>query len=255
VQEDDFDEEPPEEPTSKLGDIYQLGNHRLMCGDSTKAEHVAKLMDGQKAELLLTDPPYGISVVANNSVGGSKPFGDNKTGIVIKANDYAPIIGDETTETAKNAYYECKNVTKSQIIFGGNYFTDFLSPSKCWIVWDKQNTGNFADVELAWTSFDKGAKLYSFLWNGLVRGGDRKSEGIKRVHPTQKPVGLMGDILNDFTQENDNVLDVFGGSGSTLIACEQLGRKCYMMEMSPKYVDVIIKRWEEYTGKKAVKIA
>ena len=141
--------------------------------------------------------------------------------------------------------------TKKQIIFGGNYFTDFLPPSRCWIVWDKQNTGNFADAELAWTSFDKGVKLYHFLWNGLCREGSREVEGKTRVHPTQKPVGMLADILKDFSEENDSVLDCFGGSGSTLIACEQLNRKCYMCELDPKYVDVIIQRWENFTGQKA----
>lgn len=139
---------------------------------------------------------------------------------VVPARVYRQIIGDETTETARKSYEAAKGFTKNQIIFGGNYFTDFLSPSRCWVVWDKENTGNFADAELAWTSFDKGVKLYHFMWNGLAREGSRDVEGITRVHPTQKPVGLMGYILTDFTEEGDAVLDLFGGSGSTLIACE-----------------------------------
>ena len=171
---------------------------------------------------------------------------------VVPAKTYNAIIGDETTETAKKSYEVTKEYSENQIIFGGNYFTDFLRPSRCWVVWDKQNTGNFADAELAWTSFDKGVKLYHFLWNGLCRAGSREAEGITRVHPTQKPVGLMGDIIKDFTQESDAVLDCFGGSGSTMIACEQLNRTCYMMELDPHYVDVIIKRWEDFTGEKAV---
>ena len=92
------------------------------------------------------------------------------------------------------------------------------------------------------------------MWNGLAREGSRDAEGITRVHPTQKPVGLMGYILTDFTEEGDGVLDLFGGSGSTLIACEQLNRKCYMMELDPHYCDVIIERWEQFTGEKAVKL-
>jgi DNA modification methylase len=126
--------------------------------------------------------------------------------------------------------------------------------SRCWLIWDKQNTGNFADAELAWTSFDKSVKLYHFMWNGLVREGDRKAEGERRIHPTQKPVGLIAHILNDFTKEKNAILDCFGGSGSTLIACEQLNRKCFMMELEPKYIDVIIARWEKFTGRKAEKI-
>ena len=249
VVEDDFDEEPPAEPKAKYGDLYQLGRHKLLCGDSTKIEDVQCLLGGDKADLLLTDPPYGIDVV-----GGGKPFGKVGGGNIVKANTYETIIGDDTTETAKLNYEICKNLTQNQIVFGGNYFTDFLHPSRCWIVWDKQNTGNFADAELAWTSFEKSVKMYHFMWNGLMRAGDRKAEGQRRMHPTQKPVGLMADIIKDFIQDGNAVLDCFGGSGSTLIACEQLEKTCYMMELSPNYVDVIINRWEQFTGQKAVKL-
>lgn len=254
IVEDDFDIEPPEEPKAKLGDIYQLGNHRLMCGDSTKLEDVEKLTNGNKADMVFTDPPYGIDVVQGKKVGGDKPFGKVGGRNIVKSNTYSRIIGDETTDTARKNYEIVKELSDNQIIFGGNYFTDFLKPSKCWCVWDKQNTGNFADVELAWTSFDKGAKIYHYLWNGLVREGSRDLELSKRVHPTQKPVGMIINILKDFTKENNSIIDCFGGSGSTLIACEQSNRNCYMMELDPKYVDVIIKRWEEFTGKEAIKL-
>lgn len=167
---------------------------------------------------------------------------------------YLPVKGDESTDTARKYYEATKDITEHQIIFGGNYFTDFLLPSRCWVVWDKNNTGNFADAELAWTDFDKGVKLYRFTWNGLQREGKRSVEGVHRVHPTQKPVGMLQNILNDFTSEGDSVLDCFGGSGSTLIACEQTKRKCFMIEYEAGYVDIIIDRWEKLTGKKAVKL-
>lgn len=239
--EDEYEVTVPEEPRAKLGDIYQLGEHRLMCGDSTSITDVEKLMDGQRAVLFLSDPPYGIDIVQNNSVGGRK---------IAKTNKYMSIKGDETTETAQINYDIVSRITDNQIIFGGNYFTDFLEPKACWIVWDKENTGNFADVELAWTSFDKGAKSYRWLWNGMCRKGEKKCRRENKGSP--KPVGLMGDILKDFSKENDAILDCFGGSGSTLIACEQLGRICFMMEYEPHYVDVIIDRWETFTGEKAV---
>jgi len=246
------DEVPEEVKTrAKLGDLWKLGGHRLICGDSTDITVIDRLMDGVKAKLLLTDPPYGIDVVKGNKVGGDKAFGKVGGGNIVKSKTYSAIIGDDTTDTARANYDVALTCTKKQIIFGGNYFTDFLPPSRCWIVWDKQNTGNFADAELAWTSFDKGVKLYHFLWNGLCREGSREVEGKTRVHPTQKPVGMLADILKDFSEENDSVLDCFGGSGSTLIACEQLNRKCYMCELDPKYVDVIIQRWENFTGQKA----
>ena len=170
---------------------------------------------------------------------------------MCRDNVYAPVIGDDTTDTARANYEACRARTDNQIIFGGNYFTDFLTPSRCWIVWDKQVAGSFADGELAWTSFDKNLKIYSFMWSGMRREGSREVEGVKRVHPTQKPVGMLSKILTDFTKETDTVLDCFGGSGSTLIACEQTGRQCFMCELDPHYCDVIIARWEKLTGKKA----
>ena len=257
VIEDDFDESVvPDEPRTKLGDIWQLGDHRLICGDSTDSNAVERLLGGCKVELMLTDPPYGIDVVKVSKVGGDGAlhFGKVRGEIWVESKTYSSIIGDDTTDTARESYGIALIYAENQIIFGGNYFTDFLPPSRCWIVWDKQNTGNFADAELAWTSFDKGVKLYHFMWNGLAREGNRKAEGVTRVHPTQKPVGLMGYILGDFSNENDKILDLFGGSGSTLIACEQLNRKCFMCELDPHYCDVIINRWETFTGREAVLI-
>ena len=158
---------------------------------------------------------------------------------------------DDTTDVARDSYaVACSIGIKNMVIWGGNYFTDFLPQSMCWVIWDKENTGNFADVEMAWTSYDKAARLYKWLWNGMSRAGDRKTEGLKRVHPTQKPVGLFVDIFKDF--EAETVLDQFSGSGSTLIACEKTGRTFYGCELSPHYVDVICKRFTDYTGIAAV---
>ena len=256
ITEDEFDAEPPEEPKAKRGDIYRLGRHKLMCGDSTAITDVEALIDGERIQLSLTDPPYGISVVKGNRVGGSGVLHFDKVGgkKTVNASTYMAIKGDGTRETAEASYGILQSLTDNQIIFGGNYFTDFLPPSRCWVVWDKENTGNFADAELAWTSFDKCVRLYHFMWNGCTREGSRAVEGVHRVHPTQKPVGMLASILRDFSEAGDNILDCFGGSGSTLIACEQTGRNCFMMEYEPHYVDVIIDRWEQLTGEKAVLI-
>lgn len=244
------DNEPPK---AKVGDIYQLGRHRLMCGDSTSVADVEKLINGAHINLALTDPPYGVDIVKGKSVGGGgvTHFGKVGGGKFVNTTEYMPIKGDDSTDTAKQNYSILKDHTDNQIIFGGNYFTDFLPPKACWCIWDKEINGNFADVEMAWTSYDRGAKLYHFLWNGMAREGDRKTELKKRVHPTQKPVGLLADILEDFSNSGENVIDCFGGSGSTLIACEKTDRNCFMLEYEPHYVDVIIKRWEDFTGEKA----
>lgn len=255
AEQEVVEDEVPEEVETrcKRGDIWKLGTHRLMCGDSTSIDDVNKLMDGAKADMVFTDPPYGIDIVKNNSVGGGGATHFGKVGgeNIVQASTYMAIKGDDTTDTARLNYQIIKDISDNQIIFGGNYFTDFLPPKACWCVWDKENTGNFADVEMAWTSFDKAAKLYKWLWNGLCRKGERSIEGKSRVHPTQKPVGLVAEILKDFTSEKQIVLDCFGGSGSTLVACEQINRTCFMIEYEPYYCDVIIQRWENLTGKKA----
>ena len=245
------DEVPEESETRcKLGDIWQLGDHRLICGDSTDPAVIDRLMDGVKAKLLLTDPPYGVKAVESSGHNDGKKAGKQ----MCRDNVYMPVIGDDTTDTARANYGVALTCTENQIIFGGNYFTDFLPPSRCWIVWDKKVAGSFADGELAWTSFDRNLKIYEFMWSGMRRQGDRSVEGKTRVHPTQKPVGMLADILKDFSEENDSILDCFGGSGSTLIACEQLNRKCFMCELDPHYCDVIIQRWENLTGGKGVRI-
>lgn len=232
----------PEEPKAKMGDIYQLGNHRLMCGDSTSKDDVNKLLDGARIDMVLTDPPYGISIVNNKGKVGAENLAKNRT--------YLEVKGDDTTDTAEKSYQIMKDVSKNQIIFGGNYFVNFLPFSPSWLIWDKRvnmTSNNFADGEMAWCSFNTPVRIYKQLWNGMIREGEHDD----RVHPTQKPVRMLGEILKDFTEQENTILDLFGGSGSTLMACEQLNRQCYMMEYEPHYIDVIIKRWEKFTGKKA----
>lgn len=133
-----------------------------------------------------------------------------------------------------------------KIIWGGQYFAHFLPISGAWIFWDKK-TGNtdFSDGELAWVSKGKRVRKYEHLWNGVCRAGKKDLNLIHRVHPTQKPVELHMRILEDFSRPRDVVLDCFGGSGTTLIACNEVGRRCLMMELSPEYCEIIKKRYEE----------
>lgn len=237
----------PEDPKAKLGDIYQLGNHRLMCGDSTSVDDISKLLNGNKINMVYTDAPYGISIVNDKThkVGA---------GNLAKNKEYLEVKGDDTTDTAKDFYNNCVNIgIDNFILWGGNYFTDFLPFSPSWLIWDKRvdmNSNNFADGEMAWCSFKTPVRIYHQLWNGMIREGEHED----RVHPTQKPVRMQTEILKDFTNENDNILDGFGGSGSTLMACEQTNRNCFMIEYEPSYVDVIIQRWENFTGEKAIKL-
>jgi DNA modification methylase len=254
IVEDGFDAEAEAEqiiqPVTQPGDVWLLGKHRIMCGDSTKKADVERLMGTGTIGLLLTDPPYGINIVGNiDKITGKGQIGSG-------GKKYSPVIGDATTETARKIYQLSQELgIKKVMLWGGNYFTDFLPPSPCWIIWDKrvdQSSNNFADCEMAWTSFTSPARIYRQVWNGYTREGKRDIEGARRVHPTQKPVGLFAFSISNYSEPEEITLDLFLGSGPALIAAEQLGRICYGMEMDPVYCDVVCKRWADFTGKKPI---
>jgi DNA modification methylase len=249
------EDEPPAvddvEPIAKLGDLWQLGRHRLLCGDCTIKENVELLLDNQKINLLVTDPPYGINVVKNKKIGGRGAFGGKKNyngSNNIKANNYPEVLGDNDTVSAKNMYDLCILFEiENKIIWGGNYFTDFLPVSRGWLAWDKIDgvegtTKNFSDIELAWTTFNKPARIFRHRWQGLLKASEHTE---KRVHPTQKPIALIAECLK-YYEAGEKILDPFLGSGSTLIACEQTDRICYGCELEPAYVSVTILRWIKF---------
>jgi len=258
VAEDDY--EPPVEIETDIqrGDLFRLGRHRLLCGDSTSAEDVGRLMGGKKADLLLTDPPYGINIVNTGRVGIDAPAGFGKVGTrgMVKARTYHNIEGDDHPFDPR-PFLDLAPVV---MLFGGNNFASRLPDSPAWLVWDKKaekgaDHNNFSDVELVWTNLkQKSCPIYRHLWSGLLREGDRNVELKDRIHPTQKPVGLIAAILSDHSNPGALCLDPFLGSGTTLVACEQLGRTCYGMEISPQYCQVIIDRWEKLTRQKAEKV-
>lgn len=248
------------EPITKLGDIWQLGRHRLMCGDSTNKATVEKLMDGKKADMILSDPPYGMCLDTDFSgaVGSLGSLG-RKGG--TRGNKYDKVIGDnedfkpELISTFFDNFGYCKEV----FLFGADYFAELL-PNKndgSWLVWDKRKE-NQADAigsefELIWSKNKHKRRMLRHDWFGFLSSQNSK-DAQHRVHPTQKPVTLLVDIIDQWGKDCNVIVDLYGGSGSTLIACEQLNRTCYMMELDPKYCDVIIKRWENFTGNKAKKI-
>ena len=178
-----------------------------------------------------------------------------RTSINLSYLPHPVMIGDDSSDTARKNYHIVKTLTDRLIIWGGQYFTDFLPVSGGWLFWNKR-TGNsdFSDGELAWRSWGRRVKYYEQLWNGVVMGGSYPLNGRvnakgtrARLHPTQKPVELHMNILEDFSQPEDVILDCFGGSGTTLIAAEMTGRRCLMMEISPDYCDVIIDRYTALT--------
>lgn len=247
INDDEIPEPENQETDIQLGDVFSLGDHRLVCGDSTDPCAVDLLMMGEKADMVFTDPPYGINAVSKDGkVGGGTAHAPAKT--------YRQILGDENTNVARDFYSLISSLEISKIIiWGGNYFTDFLPPKPCWIVWDKERPEGltFADGEIAWTNFTSPLKFIRHRWDGYHRASERDQP---RVHPTQKPSALAEWCFNEYGNVEDKILDLFGGSGSTLIACEKTNRKCFMMEIDPYYCQVIINRWEAFTGQKAEKL-
>jgi DNA modification methylase len=230
----------PEEPKTKLGDIYQLGNHRLMCGDSTSIDAVEKLMDGQKADMVFTDPPYNIDYQ------GVKDKREKIKNDKMPDNEFVDfltesLMGCETMYICCSWHYA--HLFREAMI-------RIARQPKAMIVWDKVNPAQH---------LDKYFKQHEIIFYYGDYGGQKTLRGdvwtLKRqrntVHPTMKPVELIEIALQDNAGKKV-VYDGFGGSGSTMIACEKLGRQARLMELDPKYCDVIVKRWEDFTGKKAV---
>lgn len=248
VIEDEAPEiEEESEPIAKLGDIWQLGRHRLMCGDSTDKATVEMLMDGNKADMVFTDPPYGYEYQSNMRTK-SKKFD------VLKNDDKILDFMPAVKGFARGFVFICttwKVLDRWLPLFAKYYDLTNM------IVWDKGG-GGIGDLE---HTFSTDYEIILCANNSAKITGKRigsvwhipKDNANDYVHATQKPVKLSATAIENTTNVEDVVLDVFGGSGSTLIACEQLDRTCYMMELDPKYVDVIIKRWEAFTGEKAVK--
>jgi DNA modification methylase len=217
----------PINPVTRVGDIWILGQHRLMCGNSTVLHDVERLMDGTNPDCIHTDPPYGMNAVSKSSV--------------LKKNYKHDIMGDDTPDVAKDAFRLIYGMwpDAKQIWWGANYYCSVLPDSECWLVWDKDNgQSDQTDCELAWANF-----------RSVVRQFTLASEKKNRVHPTQKPVALMEWILRRFKLSVRTIADFFGGSGSTLIAAEKHGVQAFIMEFDPKFCDVIVKRWQDFTGK------
>ena len=188
----------------------------------------------KSVDLVLTDPPYGIG----------EANGKNRTrGLLATPKDYGKSSWDDSIP-AKEYFSEMMRVGKNQIIFGGNYFVEHLYNSPCWIVWDKDNGDtDFADCELAWTSFKSAVRKYRFRWNGMLQENTREKE--YRFHPTQKPVSLFEWILDNYSKPGMTILDPFLGSGTTAVACINTNRFFIGIEQEPQYVEIARKRVEQ----------
>lgn len=287
LEEDDYEVILPDTPKAKLREIYLLGNHRLMCGDSTNPADIQKLMNGAVADLIHTDPPYNVNIT--NSEGMSIK-NDN-----MEEKAFREFINKAMKNAADvlkpgGAFYVWHEDNES-ITFREALNKNQLSIREC-LIWVKNNF-NLGRQDYQWIhepclyGWKDGAAHYfindrtqSTVFEDSINIDKMKKDELKNMlkqllnnqnteavsvihedkptkndlHPTMKPIKLCGKLICNSTRAEENVLDLFGGSGSTLIACEQLNRKCYMMEYDPKYVDVIIDRWEQLTGQKAKKL-
>lgn len=247
LTDEDAVPEVPETPKTVLGDVWVLGNHRLMCGDSTSIDAIDKLLNGVAIDLVHTDPPYGISETASKRTS-------RETNSLAKSNSHLPDFNDATTDAARGAFVLCEGLgIKRQVWWGANYYAHALPETANWFVWDKRVEEKQKDVnsdcELAWVKSKwSSVRIFRHLWKGLIKESER---GQARVHPTQKPVALVEWVI-DYYRDVKTVLDLFGGSGSTLIGCEKKGCDAFLMELEPYYCDVIIKRWQDFSGKLAV---
>lgn len=246
LTDEDAVPEVPENPVSKLGDVWILGNHRLMCGDSTSIDAVELLLQKHRAQMVHTDPPYGVSYQSNMRTKSAK-FDVLKNDDVFL--DIAPVI--HAVSDGWVFVWTSWKVLPQWF----EQFSSFGYPSNQ-VIWFKGG-GGIGDLKRTFSSdyetalvWHRGAELTGKRIGSVWKVG--KDGATEYLHPTQKPVALAEEAIDKTTKVGYRVLDLFGGSGSTLIACEKTGRKAYLMELDPKYVDVIINRWQDFTGKQAV---
>lgn len=250
------EDEVPEEVETRVkkGDVWILGDHRLMCGDSTLITDIQKLMNGQKADMVLSDPPYGMHLDTDFSDCIGSIGRKNST----RGNKYKSVIGDNEDFKPEliDTFFINFGYVKEMFLFGADYFAELLQNKNegSWLVWDKRKESQAdaigSEFELIWSKNKHKRRMLRFDWFGFLSSKDPK-EARNRVHPTQKPTSLLAEIIKQWGKDVNTIVDLYGGSGSTLIACEQLHKQCFVMEIDEHYCSVIIQRWENLTNQKA----
>jgi 16S rRNA G966 N2-methylase RsmD len=243
-------EELQDEWGTERGQLWQVGRHRLLCGDATEEGDIRRVLGDTQPDLVFADPPYGIDVVQGASAPTDAPFGsqDDRGTVgasnVIEANQYAPVTGDEDSETAEEGYRLLSSICPDavQVWWGANHYSDVFPPSPCWLVWDKDRTGNFADAELAFVSDDSPVQVFQHKWNGMIKESEKDE---KRQHPNQKPAALARWCITEFLSDAADVLVPFAGSGAAIIGSEEAGATVTAIEYEPSYCAVILERCSE----------
>lgn len=232
----------------ETGQMWQLGEHRIICGDCTDKAVVDRVMGGEKADLLLTDPPYGMSLETDTTGRiPTSPLPGKDRGL----HAHSKVIGDDKPFDRTSVLLDAKE----EFWWGGDYYVDTLPNSGkdgSWIVWDKRKEGALDEMrgnsfELCWSKTKHKRELIRVTWIGVL-GHDKKNDGELKFHPTQKSVKLIQCIVSDYSKMDDIVADPFSGSGTTLIACQNLSRKCRAVEISPAYVAVALQRFVDAFG-------
>ena len=230
-----------------MGRLRLRSRHRVLCGDSTKAEDVERLMDGETADMVFTDPPYGMRLETDYSqIKGRLEHG-------VAGSRYDSVIGDDE-DFDPRPLLDQFNDAKTVLLWGADWYYDKLPPCGSFVIWNKRIAEGTKEMignhsETCWSREKRRRVVYDHHWSGFTA----KNRDFKREHPTEKPIALLAQMIRDFDDETDLIVDLFLGSGTTLIAAEQLGRKCYGMEISPAYCDVIVRRFENLTGEEAVR--
>lgn len=249
-------------PRVSENEIWKLGDHYIACGDSTLKANIDALVDVADISITMVwaDPPYGISIVKAPSAKaepdetketakkGKRGKGRIGSSNIAKANVYAPVLGDESVDIAVAATETYLDLFGDAVHcwWGGNYFAHVLPPSTCWIVWDKENTGEYADAELAWTNRPTAVRIFKHMWNGMIKASEH---GQRRIHPTQKPIALARWFFESYGASGDGIVDPFLGSGMSIMAAEELGdRRVVGLDLSNIYCSLVCDRWENMTG-------
>jgi DNA modification methylase len=227
----------------EFGQIWQLGRHRLMCGDSTDEKMVERLIGDQKIDIIWSDAPYGIDLLK----GKAHKLGKSKV--------YQPIAGDGNKDVAKEAFKLFRKYSKAtQFWWGANHFCEVLPDSSCWIIWDKQDgkSVTYADCELCWTNMTSPARIFKHIWDGFRRDSE---QGEERIHVNQKPIELCNFCFTEYCKDKNVIFDPFCGSGISIMSAEELNKTVLAIEILPENCELAIRRWEKIGGEEAVLVS